>query len=178
MKRIALLFAILCTSVWMTALPARAWKLVCEAAIPVTMLDRIDSAVAYPGERFRFKTTVAARINGHLVPAGTTGYGYVREVSAASNRDRNGSLILEPRELVYHGMHIQVMADPRDSALWAPAETLTEKATGYLPIPGLIRTVVNTVRNGKNVTIGPGFKFHVVGIADITNSQPCHKVGK
>jgi len=178
MKRAALLFALLCTMLWISATPARAWKLVCEAAIPVTMLDSIDSSVAYPGERFRFKLTITARVNGHLLPAGTIGYGYVREVSAASNRDRNGSLILEPREFVYRGMHVQVMADPRDSSIWAPAQTLAERATGYLPIPGLVRTVVNTVRDGRNVTIGPGFTFHVVGIADITNSQPCHKVGQ
>jgi len=177
-QRISLFCAALCVAFLIAAPPARAWKLVCVAAIPVTMLDSIDSGVAYPGQRFRFKTTITARVNGHLLPAGTVGYGYVREVTAASNRDRNGSLILEPREFVYRGMHVQVMADPRDSSLWAPAETLTEKASGYLPIPGLVRTVVNTVRDGKNVTIGPGFKFHVVGIADITTSQPCHKVGR
>jgi len=177
-QRISLFCTALCVAFLIAAPPARAWKLVCVAAIPVTMLDSIDSGVAYPGERFRFKTTITARVNGHLLPAGTIGYGYVREVSAASNRDRNGSLILEPRELVYRGMHVQVMADPRDSSLWAPAQSLTEKAAGYLPIPGLIRTVVNTVRDGKNVTIGPRFNFHVVGIADITTSQPCHKVGQ
>ncbi|HEV7178796.1 MAG TPA: hypothetical protein VGN11_02930 [Candidatus Baltobacteraceae bacterium] len=157
--------------------PARAWTLVCEAAIPAEMIDKVDSATAYPGMRFRFKITTTARIDGVLVPAGAIGYGYVRYVSAASNRDRNGALILEMREVVSGPKHLAVMADPRESARWAPATSLAEQAIGYVPIAGLIRTAANEVRNGRNVTIGPGFTFHVVGIGNIPKMQPCHKIG-
>ncbi|MDE2482197.1 MAG: hypothetical protein KGN02_08400 [bacterium] len=158
--------------------PARSWALVCEATIPATMVDRVDSATAYPGMRFRFKLTTTARLNGHLVPSGTIGYGYVRQVSAASNRNRNGSLVLEMREIIYHGIGIQVMADPRETTLWAPATTLAERAAGYMPLPGLFRTAVNQVRDGRNVTIGPGFKFHIVALGDPRTMEPCHKVGR
>jgi hypothetical protein len=157
--------------------PARAWVTACNAAIPVTMVDSIDSGTAYAGMRFRFRVTVAANLNGHLVPAGTIGYGFVREVSAASNRNRNGSLVLEPREVLYKNQHIQVMADPRDTAQWAPATTVADRASGYLPIPGIVRTAVNQVRNGKNVTIGPGFHFHIIALGDPRNTSPCRKVG-
>ncbi len=161
----------------LAAQPARAWTLVCEAGIPATMLDKVDSATAYPGMRFRFRITQPSNVDGHIVKPGTIGYGFVRQASAASNRDRNGSLVLEIREIVSGTTHIQVMADPRETALWAPATSLAEKATGYIPIAGLIRTAVNEVRDGRNVTIGPGFNFHVVGVGDVTKMQPCNKVG-
>ncbi len=158
--------------------PADSWTLVCEAAAPATMVDSVDSATAFPGMRFRFKLTQTVRLNGHLVPKGTIGYGFVRQVSAASNRNRNGSLELEMREVIYHNVAIQVMADPRESSIWAPAMTLTERAVGYIPIAGLIRTAVNEIRDGRNVTIGPGFNFHVVAIGDPRSMEPCHKVGE
>jgi hypothetical protein len=156
----------------------RAWDLVCEAAIPVTMLDKVDSATAYPGMLFRFKTTIIARIDDVLVPQGAIGYGIVREVTAASNHDRNGSLTLEIRQIVLGKRILQLMADPRETSLWAPAMTATERATGYLPIPGIVRTAVNEVRWGRNVVIGPGFNFHIVGLGDPRNLAPCHKVGQ
>ena len=157
---------------------ADAWVLVCSAPIPATMVDSVDSGTAYPGMTFRFKTTIAARIDGVLVPSGTIGYGVVREVSAASNRNRNGSLILEMRTLYVGDRKIPVIADPRDSSLWAPATTLEQRAEGYLPIPGIVRTAVNEVRNGRNVTIGPGFTFHILSLPDPRKSGPCHKVGQ
>jgi hypothetical protein len=154
------------------------WDLVCEAAIPVTMVDKVDSATAFPGMVFRFKTTITARIDDVLVPQNTIGYGVVREVTAASNHDRNGSLTLEIRELIYQKRVLQIIADPRDTTLWAPAQTLTERATGYLPIPGIVRTAVNEMRWGKNVVIGPGFYFHILSLGDPRNLAPCHKVGQ
>lgn len=142
------------------------------------MVDRIDSATAFPGMIFRFKLTQTVRVDNVLVPEGTIGYGVVREVTAASNHDRNGSLTLEPRELIFGKLVLQVMADPREGALWAPAQTLVERGSNYLPVPGIVRTAVNEVRWGKNVVIGPGFNFHVVGLSDPRNLAPCHKVGQ
>lgn len=142
------------------------------------MVDKVDSATAFPGMRFRFKITATANLNGHIVPKGTIGYGYVRQVSAASNRNRNGSLVLEMREIIFKNIGIQVMADPRETTLWAPATTLAERAAGYIPIAGLVRTAVNEVRDGRNVTIGPGFDFHIVALADPRTMEPCHKVGR
>jgi hypothetical protein len=76
------------------------------------MIDKIDSATAVPGTTFRFKITITARIDDILVPENTIGYGVVREVTSAGGHDRNGSLVLEMRELVYGKRIIQVMADP------------------------------------------------------------------
>ena len=158
--------------------PARAWVTMCDAAIHSTMVDKVDSGTAYPGMAFRFKITEAANIFGRIVPKGTTGYGYVRYVSAASNRNRNGSLILEMRELIYRDEQIQVMADPRESSVWAPATSMESRAEGYLPIPGLVRTIANEVRDGKNVMIGPGFVFSVIPLGDPRKMRPCRKVGQ
>jgi hypothetical protein len=175
MARIAVLvvcFLALCST------QARAWVLVCEPAIDATMVDKVDSATAFPGMIFRFKITITARIDGILVPKDTIGYGVVREAEAASNHDRNGSLVLEMRELVFGKQIVPVVADPRDASLWAPGETLAERASGYLPVPGLVRTAVNEVRDGRNIVIGPGFNFHIVGFGDPRNTAPCHKVGQ
>ena len=158
--------------------PVHAWDLICEAGIPATMLDKVDSANAYAGMIFHFKITITARIDGVLVPENTIGYGVVREVTAAGNHDRNGSLVLEIRELVYGKRIIQVMADPRDTSIWAPAQTIAEAASGYLPLPGIVRTAVNDVRYGKNVTVGPGLNFHIIGLPDPRKDSPCHKVGQ
>ena len=162
-----------------TASRAQAWVTMCNAAIPATMVDSVSSATAYPGMVFRFKITIAANILGTIVPENTVGYGYVRSVTAASNHDRNGSLVLDTRELIYGKKMIEVINDPRDASLWAPVESMTERASGYIPIPiaGLIRTAANEVRHGKNITIGPGFNFHVIGWGDARNTGPCRKVG-
>lgn len=158
--------------------PAQAWQTQCNAAISATMIDSVNSGSAYPGMKFRWKTTEAGNFLGTVVPKGTIGYGYVRAVTGASNRNRNGSLILEMRELVYRNRLIEVMVDPQSSAVWAPAMTMTDRATNYIPIAGLIRTAVNEVRDGKNITIGPGFAFKVVALGDPRKTSPCRKVGK
>lgn len=160
------------------AAPLRAWQTQCNAAISATMVDSVSSGTAYPGMKFRFETTETGNFLGTVVPRGTIGYGYVRAVTGASNRNRNGSLILEMRELVYRDRLIEVMVDPQSSAVWAPAMTMTDRATSYIPIAGLIRTAVNEVRNGKNITIGPGFAFKVVALGNPRTTSPCRKVGQ
>jgi hypothetical protein len=164
--------------VLLTRAPAHAYDVICEAAIPATMVDKIDSATAYPGMPFRFKITITARIDDVLVPENTIGYGVVREATAAGAHNRNGSIVLEMRELVLGKRLLQVMADPRDTSIWAPAATITEAATGYLPVPGIVRTAVDDVRHGRNVVVGPGLVFHIVGLPDPRNLAPCHKVGQ
>ena len=158
--------------------PAHAWETQCRLSIPATMVDSVDSGTAYPGMKFRFRITTSVNFFGTILPEDTIGYGYVRAVSGASNRNRNGSLILEMRALVYRNKMFNVMVDPRESSVWSPAMTMGERASDYLPIPGIIRTAVNEVRNGKNIVIGPGFMFHVVGLADPRNYAPCTKVGQ
>jgi hypothetical protein len=142
------------------------------------MVDSVDSATAYPGMRFRFRITTDVNFFDTIIPIDTIGYGYVREASAASNRARNGSLLLEMRALIYKNREYQVMVDPRESGVWAPAQTISERASDFAPIPGIVRTAVNEVRNGKNIVIGPGFTFHVVGLGDPRKMQPCRKVGE
>lgn len=159
------------------AAPAEHWKTVCNIDIPATMVDTVDSGVAFPGERFRFRTTETVRFGTTLIPENTTGYGFVRAVTAASNRNRNGSLVLELRALYMGSREINVIGDPREGSVWAHASSgLVDRASGYLPIPGIIRTAVNEVRDGKNVSIGPGFKFNVVPFTSPRDGTPCRKV--
>ena len=157
--------------------PSEAWETQCNAAISATMVDSVSSGTAYPGMKFRFKTTEAGNFLGTVVPEETIGYGYVQGVTGASNRNRNGSLVLEIRELVYRNKVIEVMIDPLTSSVFAPATTITDRATNYIPIVGLVRTAVNEVRDGKNVTIGPGFAFKIVAVGDPRKTSVCRKVG-
>jgi hypothetical protein len=142
------------------------------------MVDTVDSGTAFPGMAFRFKITVTARIDGILVPSGTIGYGVVREVTGASNHGRNGTLVLEIRELLYGNQVLQVMADPRESTVWERATTLTQRASDLVPVPGFVREVYDEMRDGRNVSIGPGFTFHILALGDPRKIAPCHKVGE
>jgi len=154
-----------------------AFDTICSAPIPATMVDTVKSATAYPGMPFHFKITVTARIDDVLVPENTIGRGFVRQVTPAGYHDQNGTLVLEMRELYFGNKVLQVIADPLDTAIWAPLATLTDAAEDLAPIPGLIRTAVNSVRKGRDVTIGPGFAFHIIGLPDPKAGSPCHKVG-
>jgi hypothetical protein len=151
-------------------------ELRCADPIPATLVDRIDSATAYPGERFRFKTTAAANHGAYTIPSGSEGWGYVRYVRPAGTRNRSGLIVLEPRVLIVGELRLPVMWDPMETAQYASTVTLTEEALGYIPMSGLISSAINTARMGKNVIIGPGFNFHVVMLGEITTSEPCAHV--
>lgn len=159
-------------SLALPAAPAAA-EVTCDVTIPATMLDTMDSAHSYPGERFRFKTTAASKYGDLDIPAGTEGWGIVRYVQGARSHNRTGLLILEPRFIVVGESHISVTSDPRETAEFAHSLTLTEEGMGMLPL-GWVGTVINDVRFGSNVTLGPGFKFHVVVLGDIVTHEPCH----
>ncbi len=74
---------------------------ICVAALPVEMVDKIDSKTARAGGTFRFKTAQDEQIDdGTTVAAGTPGYGLVRYASPAGRNGHDGSLALEPRYLV------------------------------------------------------------------------------
>jgi len=157
--------------------PAGAWETDCNAAIPAAMVDTVSSRTAYPGMPFRFRVTVSANLNGVIVPQDTIGWGYVRSVTGASNHGRDGSLLLEPRVVIYDNKQIPVMGYPLEGASWSPGTTLTERASGYVPVPGEVRTVVNEFRKGRDITVGPGSKFHVIALGDPRTAKICRKVG-
>ncbi len=137
------------------------------------MVDTLDSAKTFPGERFRFKTTAASIVRGVRIPAGTTGWGIVSFSAAASNRARNGAIALEPRYLIVGSRIVQVAADPREATIQSHGQTMAEKGAGFIPIIGLVKSAVNTVRNGTNIRVGPGFVFHLIGVGDLTDVSPC-----
>jgi len=137
------------------------------------MVDTLDSAKTYPGERFRFKTTAASIVRGVRIPAGTRGWGIVRYAAAASNRARNGAIAIEPRFLSVGAKTIQVSADPREPVVRSHGQTIAEKGAGYVPILGIVHSAANAVRNGTDITLGPGFTFHVVPVGVLADTAPC-----
>jgi hypothetical protein len=144
----------------------------CGPSIPATMIDTMSSAHSFPGERFRFKTTAPATHGDIDIPMGTLGWGIVRYVHHAETHNRGGLIVLEPRELVVGTTEVNIMADPRETAEFAPASTLAEEALGLAPI-GLLGTAINLGRFGRDVTLGPGFNFHVIIVDDIAEKEPC-----
>jgi hypothetical protein len=154
-----------------SATPARA-ALNCYTLIPATMVTTVTSAGGYSGEVFRFKTTAAATTNGVSVPAGTPGYGIVLNAVPASNRARNGIIVLEARYLLLGGRHLQITGDPRDASILSHGPSVLGEGAGVIPVPGLGMALKEGIQ-GSNITIGPGYNFHVVPIGNLMQRGPC-----
>jgi hypothetical protein len=146
--------------------------LTCYPRIPATMLTTVKSAGGFSGQVFRFKTTAAVTSNGILVPAGTLGYGIVLSAVPASNRARNGIVVLEARYLIVGGDRVQVTGDPVDASILTHGASLIGIGAGAIPVPGL-GFVLDEAIQGTNIIIGPGYHFHVVPIGDLQNRGPC-----
>lgn len=159
-------------ALWSATPSASPAEIDCGPAIPATMLDTMSTAHAYPGERFRFMTTAPAKHAGLELPIGTKGWGIVRYVQHARTRNRGGLIVLEPRILVVGSTELNVMADPRETAEFAPAYTLAEEGLGLTPI-GVVRTAIDLARYGREVMLGPGFNFHIIIVDDIAENEPC-----
>ncbi len=145
----------------------------CLNVIPATMVSTLSSKAAFPGERFRFKTTAANIVRGVRIPVGTTGWGIVGYAAAASNHSRNGAIALQPRYLVVGSKIIQVMQDPRESPIQTHNVTVAEKSVSFIPIIGLVKNAANILRFGTEITVGKGFAFHLVAIGNLADVSPC-----
>jgi len=160
--------------------PVRAAK-VCAWSIPVDMVDKVYSGTARAGTAFRFRVTQdAASDDGTKIPAGTMGYGIVRGASSAGRHNHDGMLSLEPRYLIVPKpkggfTRLPITMNPTLPVAWTPSEPLLNKAASHvpLPVPGLIMSGVNTVRWGRNITLGPGFTFTVLPVDDLAKSPVC-----
>lgn len=165
-------FTIALLSLAFPVAPAAA-DVTCDVTIAATMVDTMDSAHAYAGQHFRFKTTSNAKFGDIDIPEGTGGWGVVRYVQGARSRERTGLIILEPRFLEIGEDRIAVMSDPRETAEFAHSATLTDQGISMIPI-GMLQTAMHYLRPGSNVKLGPGFKFHIVVMGDLATREPCH----
>ena len=169
---------------------AAAASKVCAFSIPAEMVDKVESKDARSGGTFRFRTTQEVQIgNGITIPSGTIGYGIVREADPAGRRDHDGSLALEPRYLDVlkprpqagskakgGGLtRVDVTMDPTLPVVWTPRTTLIQQGMSHvpLPVPGIAMTAINQVRWGRNVTLGPGFKFAVIPASNLSQGPIC-----
>lgn len=178
--RSALVLASILTAALLAPAPARAER-ICAFSIPVEMVDKVFSGDARPGAPFRFKVRAAAQLDdGTPVPAGTLGYGVVRGASAAGRHNHDGMLALEPRYLVLPAKHgpvrvVPVTMNPMLPVAWTPSQPLLQKGASHipLPVPGLAMTAINTVRWGRNITLGPGFTFTVLPAENLSKGPIC-----
>ncbi|MGC1381059.1 MAG: hypothetical protein WA814_08560 [Candidatus Baltobacteraceae bacterium] len=151
---------------------ARAESLSCYPLIPATMLSTVASAGGFSGQVFSFKTTETTSSNGLTVPAGSMGYGVVLSAIPASNRARNGIVVLEPRFLIVDGQQVQIAGDPRDASILSHDPSIVGVGAGAIPVPGLGFALDEAIK-GSNITIGPGYNFHVVPIGNLQERGPC-----
>ena len=159
--------------------PAAAARL-CAYEIPALMVSKIDSATAQSGNTWRFKTAQTVQLrDGTTVAAGTPGEGVIRSADAAARKRHDGSLSLEPRYLMAKTQkgwkRIEVTMNPTLPVVWTPSEPLLQKATGYIPVPiaGIAMQGINLVRYGRNITLGPGFKFAVIPAGNLSQGAIC-----
>jgi hypothetical protein len=161
-----------------TPAPAGAAK-ICAFAVPTTMLDKVFSGTAKSGQPFRFRVSEDTVLDdGTQIPAGTTGYGIISEASPASRGNKDGLIALEPRYLVVSKpnggvMRVQVTMNPTLPVVWTPNVPLLRAAANDLPIPGIIMSGVNSVRWGRNITLGSGFTFSVVAVDNLERGPVC-----
>lgn len=152
---------------------------ICAFAVPAAMADKVFSGTARAGQPFRFKVSQDAVLDdGTPVPEGTIGYGIISEASAASRGNKDGLIALEPRYLVVPKpkggfVRVQVTMNPTLPVVWSPNEPLLRAAANALPIPGIIMSGVNSVRWGRNITLGPGFVFSVIAVDNLERGPVC-----
>ena len=178
--RLLLALASVLAVVSLAPAPVRAAK-VCAWQIPSEMLSTVFSGNAHSGAPFRFKVAESTALDdGTQVPAGTPGYGIIRAASSAGRHNRDGMLSLEPRYIVLEAANgaervVPVTMNPLLPVTWTPSEPLLNKAASHvpLPIPGLVMTGVNMVRWGRNITLGPGFKFTVLPVENLARGPVC-----
>ena len=156
----------------LAAAPARAGAtLQCYPLIPAEMVTTVNSARGFSGQVFQFKTTQTVSSNGSTFPAGAQGYGVVLNAIPASNRSRNGIIVLEPRFLIVDGQQVQVAGDPADASVLTHDPSAL--ALGLRAIPYGAGIVASEAVNGTNITVGPGYTFHVVPIGNLQERGPC-----
>jgi hypothetical protein len=162
--------------------PAAAAR-ICAFSIPVEMVDKVYSGNARPGGPFRFKVSTATQLDdGTTVPAGTIGYGVIRSASPAGRHNHDGMVAIEARYLVLPAKAnrgpvriVGVTMNPQLPVAWTPSEPLLQKGASHipLPVPGLAMTAINTVRWGRNITLGPGFTFTVLPAENLSKGPVC-----
>jgi hypothetical protein len=146
--------------------------LTCYPEIPASMLTSVTSASGFSGQVFRFKTTATVDSNGTRVPAGTIGYGIVLSNIPASNRARNGAIVLSPRFLSLGRTQMQVAGDPRDASILTHGPNPVAEGAGAVPVPG-VSLAIGEALHGTNITIGPGYNFHIVPVGNLLERGPC-----
>jgi len=143
----------------------------CYPLIPAEMVTTVNSADGFSGQVFQFKTTARVSSDGFEFPSGTLGYGVVLNAIPASNRARNGIIILEPRFLLVNGQEVQIAGDPADASIITHDPSVFQMGLRAIPYGGGI--VATEAVNGTNVTVGPGYAFHVVPIGNLQERGPC-----
>jgi len=143
----------------------------CYPLIPVQMLTTVSSAEGFSGQVFQFKTTETVSSNGTTFPAGAIGYGAVLNAIPASNRARNGIVILEPRFVLVDGQQIQVAGAPIDASILTHDPSAVALGVRVLPFGSGI--AANEAIDGTNITVGPGYVFHVVPVGNLQERGPC-----
>ena len=151
---------------------APASALTCYPQISAGMIDTVTSKSGFSGQVFRFRILATATSQGKTFPKGAVGYGVVLQAIPASNHARNGIVVLEPRYVTVNDAHYQVAGNPRDASILTHQASVLNRGLGAVPIPG-VGFAANEAIQGSDITIGPGYTFHIVPIGDLQQRGPC-----
>jgi hypothetical protein len=78
---------------------------------------------------------------------------------------------LEPRFLLLNGQEVQVAGAPIDASILTHDPSALALGARVLPFGGAI--AANEAINGTNITVGPGYAFHVVPLGNLQERGPC-----
>ncbi len=155
----------------LAAATAPSEALTCYTLIPAEMVTTVTSQQGFSGQVFQFKTTQTVESDGFTVPAGSLGYGVVLSAIPASNRARNGIIVLEPRFLIVEGQQVQVAGDPADASILTHDPSAAALGARVIPFGGGI--AADEAIKGSDITIGPGYAFHIVPVGNLQERGPC-----
>ena len=85
---------------------------------------------------------------------------------------RNGVIVLEPRFLLAGNQEVQIAGDPRDASILTHGASVVTQGAGAVPLPGF-GAVFSEAEKGSNITIRPGYNFHIVPIGNLQERGPC-----
>jgi hypothetical protein len=158
-------------------IPARADVPACTT-IPVELIDKLDSAQARLGDRFRFRAIDSVLTRDRVkINAQTVGYGLVTYVQAAGAHARPGELLIEARYFALaNGRQYQVTVDA--SSAHSGSNGNAPGIVGAVPVPliGAAVGAFNYFHAGKNVTIPTGYQFAVTPVGDLSKKPNCLRV--
>jgi hypothetical protein len=143
-----------------------------------TLVTRLDTATASPGDAFAFAIAHYVPAVGALpaIPKGAKGFGIIAYVQHARGGGVPGIMVVEPRYVkLADGARVPVMSDPalERSVVALGSSGNAPGLLGYVPFVGIGVSGFNALHHGKELVLPPGTIFKVV-VGEGLASSACY----